>query len=55
MKNSQNTKNQSRNIGTAKIKTVLQDGTDNGLVSVNIKTHNDKNGGHPHVIVEDLE
>lgn len=28
---------------------------DNGLVPVNIKTHNDKKGGHPHIIVDNVD
>lgn len=27
----------------------------NGYVPVTIKKHSDKNGGHPHIIVEDIE
>ena len=32
-----------------------QSTVDSGLVSVNIKNHKDKKGGHPHVIMEDIE
>lgn len=37
-------------------KDVLHKGEiENGLVPVNIKTHKDKQGGHPHVIVDNVE
>lgn len=49
------TKKPLRNNGTAKKKTVHNNKSDNGLVPVSIKTHNDKKGGHPHVIVNNVD
>ena len=29
--------------------------TNKNYISVNIKTHNDRNGGHPHIIMENID
>lgn len=44
-----------RKIGAGKSKTVAQIKIGNGLVPVSIKTHKDRNGGHPHVIMGDVD
>lgn len=35
--------------------TPITNKVDSGLIPVNIKNHKDKKGGHPHIIIEDID
>ena len=39
----------------AKTKQVKSDSKGTLLITVEIKNHNDKNGGHPHIIVDNID
>lgn len=50
-----NTKKPLRNSGAANIKSIKHIEVETDFVPVTIKDHKDKNGGHPHVIVDNVD